>query len=246
MRIKDLHNKLFSPKDMYLLSCEKNGKLPLVECKKGHYTSKARYENLHLMDDITQTSVYGFPLIKPYNGPTDFETIAYGKRNRYSGKGQFVHFFADDYTWANAVWSRMEQTLYRINKFDGMFAPDFSIYIDRPKGFNLMQLFKNRMVTFYAQNIGYNVIPTASFGDVDSFEYCFEGLPDNSVLGICGTGLENRSHRLHWEYGIYALEEMKHPSLLIVYGEPVDVSGIQTPMIFIPDETSKFHRHEKK
>mgnify|MGYP004449043305 FL=1 len=245
MRITDLHDTLFPPKEMYLLSCEQNGRLPLIDCTKRHYASKARYENLHLMDEVVQTPLYGFPVIQPYNGTTDFEAIAYGKRNKHSGKGQFVHFFADDYTWANAIWNRMEQTLYHLRKFDGMFAPDFSIYIDRPKGFNLMQLFKNRVVTFHAQSIGYTVIPTVSFGDVDSLGYCFEGLPNKSVLGICDTGLENQSHRLHWEYGICALEEMKQPTLLIVYGEPIHVSGIQTPMIFIPDEHSKFHRHGK-
>ena len=35
---------------------------------------------------------------------------------------------------------------------------------------------------------GYNVIPTASWGNADSFKYCYEGLPENSIIAVGGMG----------------------------------------------------------
>lgn len=242
MSIKDLNDGLFPPKEMYLCSCSTRGKLPLNAGKSAHYRRKAEYENLHLTDGMTFSHPNGFPILKPYNGNVDFTAIPFDRRNSLSGSGKFVHFFADDYKWAYNLWRNLEQAIYGLRKFDGIFAPDYSMYVDLPKAFNISQQYKSRFIGAYAQNIGYNVVPTASCGDADSLEYCFEGLPKNSVIGMCGTGLESHSHREHWEYAVRALEEMKSPSMIIVYGQPTKVCGIHTEIRFIEDNISKFHR----
>lgn len=242
MSIKDLQDGLFPTKEIYLITCNKSGKLPLNAEKTEHYRRKAEYENLHLTDGMTFTQTNGSPILQPYNGNVDFMTVPYDKRNTASGNGQFVHFFVDDYKWGCSLWHNLERGVYGLRKFEGIFTPDYSLYADMPKAFNISQLYKTRFIGAYAQNIGYNVIPTASCGDADSLEYCFEGLPEHSVIGMCGTGLESHSHREHWEYAVRALEEMKEPTMLIVYGPPIKVCGLHVDIKFIDDNVSKFHR----
>lgn len=118
------------------------------------------------------------PKLKGYSGPTEFTPVYYCERNRYDGKGQFVHFCGDDYSWAHPIWDRTEETIHSLRKFDGMFSPDFTLFCDYDNPdkftmFNKIQVYKSRMVGAIAESFGYTVIPTATCGDVDSFEYCY-------------------------------------------------------------------------
>jgi len=80
------------------------------------------------------------------------------------------------------------------------------------------------------------VIPTASWGDLDSFLYCFDGLPTHSVLAVSSRGNKSSLDAYNrWCYGLHRLEEEKQPTLIIVYGEEVDVPNMTTPIQFIPD-----------
>lgn len=243
MDILDLHGRLFSPKEMYEISCSRRGKLPLVDGSV-HRMRKAQYENLHLRSGMEFSHTYGFPVLKPYNGTVNFTMVPYSDRKKAEGRGQFVGFFSDDYKWGYALWNRLEASIYSLRKFDGIFSPDYSLYADEEfKMFNMTQIYKSRFVGAYAQNIGYNVIPTASMGDVDSIKYCFDGLPEHSIIGICGTGLGRHMQCELWEYGLRALEEMKKPTLIIVYGPERKVIGLNTPLMFIQDQITKYHRN---
>lgn len=227
---------LFDRKEMYFMEHTIKGeslRLANIPAKKRR---KMTYENMQLMSGMVFTSNLHYPKISPYIGETDFTPVSYTERNKHSGKNEALHFFLDDYRFRSAVWYNLDRTTYSIGKYDYVFTPDLSLWRDLPTDFyNKENVFRTRFIGAYWQSCGYSVIPTASWGDLSSFSYCFEGLPTHSVIAISGMGNRKSEDAFNrWCYGIRRLEEAVSPIMIIVYGEEVDVQGIHTPLKFIP------------
>lgn len=236
---------LFSRKEMYIMEHSENGSSKKAPTRQ---PKKINYENMHLIDGMQFTRKHQFPQMQSYTGATDFQTTAYSERMKNSGHNQAVHFFLDDYRFANAVWHRLEKTTFALRKFDYLFTPDFSMWRNLPTSFyNYENVFRTRFVGAYWQLCGFNVIPTVSWGDLDSFAYSFEGLPSESVVAVSGMG-NRRNHNsfCRWCNGLRRLEKEKSPIKIIVYGGEVEVSDFHTQLEFIPDYISKHFRDEKK
>ena len=237
------NNTLFKAKDMYLLSCTPTGKLQAHENLSYHRQRIIELNNMHLMDGMEFSDVNEFPMLKAYEGSVDFDFRAFSEHKKLDGKGQAIHFFTHDYKFATACDKKLEATTYKLAKFDCVFAPDYSLFVDVPSHINKHSVYLSRFAGAHWQNCGFNVIPTASWGSADSFEYCFEGLPTNSVIGVCGVGVHwSKAACILWQYAMRTLEERLTPSLVIVYGIETNIPGFKTPIIYIEDQISKFHR----
>ena len=162
--------------------------------------------------------------------------VSYKDRKRHCGKNEAVHFFLNDFEYRDAVWCNLERTTYSLNKFDYLFTPDLSQWRDLPTDFyNRMNVFRSRFIGAYWQKCGFKVIPTASWGDLSSFVYCFEGLPKHSVIAVSGMGNRKNADAFNrWCYGLRRLEEAKVPTKILVYGDEVEVQGLHTEIKFIP------------
>lgn len=91
-------NCLFSDKDMYLsMWRSKNGRDKIIDSLPNAEKSECVYNNRHIVSKMLFDGEY--PIIKPYNGPFNFETIAFTERNRATGKNQAVLYslFLDRY-----------------------------------------------------------------------------------------------------------------------------------------------------
>lgn len=237
----DQHN-LFSHKELYIMEHFPNGRSTRFKYIPQQKKRKIMHENMHLMQNLSFTQNLHYPLMKAYTGFTDFVSVSYAERKKHDGKNEALHFFLDDYRFRDAVWGHLERTTFSIHKFDYVYSPDLSLWRDLPTDFyNRVNVFRSRFVGAYWQQCGYNVIPTASWGDLASFSYCFEGLPMHSIIAV--SGMSNRKSEEafnRWCYGLHRLEEAKAPTLIIVYGEEVEVQGIHTPLKFIPCFIQKF------
>lgn len=225
----------------------KDGRLNRMNNIPQRKRRKVIYENMHLMEGMTFTSHNQFPQLDPYIGNVDFEAIPYTERRKHNGANQALHFFLDDYRFRDAIWYNLEHTTYSIRDFQYLFTPDLSLWVDLPTDFcNKENLYRTRFVGAYWQKCGYNVIPTASWGNMDSFKYCFEGLPDNSVMAVSGMGHHHcTSAKKLWFYALRELERQKSPILILIYGKEEDIPGLTTPIKFIPCFISKRLRNEK-
>lgn len=240
-------NCLFTDKELYLIDHNKRGRNLKWDKVPLRRKSKQIYDNMHLVQGMEFT-LKGTPIIKPYTSTTDFVCVPYIHRNKYDGEGKALHFFLNDSQFRDAVWVNLEYTTYSIRSYEILFTPDLSLWRDYPTDFyNRQNVFRTRFIGAYWQLCGYNVIPTASWGDLNSFEYCFDGLPMNSVVAVSGMGNRKNSNAYNmWCYGIRRLEEEKSPILILVYGEEIEVEGITTPLQFIPDFISTNLRKIKK
>ncbi len=227
---------LFDRKEMYLQEHNTLGRSNALNKLPVRLKRKMIHENMHLMEGITFTSNLQYPQMKPYCGRVDFDFVSYCDRNKHTGKNEALHFFLDDYRFRDAVWCNLERTTHSISKFDYFFTPDLSLWRDLPTDFyNRENVYRTRFVGAYWQHCGFKVIPTASWGGLNSFSYCFEGLPEHSVIAISGMGNRKNERAFnHWCNGLRRLEEAKSPHLIIVYGDEVEVQGLHTPLKFAP------------
>ncbi len=230
-------DSLFSKKELYIVEHTASGRDRKLEQIPKRYKRKQIYDNMHLMEGMTFTSELRYPQIAAITYVPDLTYIPYTERNKYDGEGQAVHFFLDDYRFRDAVWCNLEYTTYSLRKFDYYVTPDFSLWKDLPTDFyNQQNIYRTRFVGAYWQMCGYNVVPTASWGGLNSFAYCFEGLPSNSVIAVSGMGnMANKDAYNRWCYGLRRLEETKHPIVILVYGPEITISDLHTPVKFLPD-----------
>ncbi len=227
---------IFSQKELYLMEHTKSGRSRRFDKMPQKRKRKMIYDNMHLMDGMTFTTTLHYPQMNAFTGSTEFFSVSYEERKTHNGKNEALHFFLDDYRFRDAVWCNLEQTTISISRFDYYYTPDLSLWRDTPTDFyNRQNVFRTRFVGAYWQKCGFNVIPTASWGDLSSFTYCFEGLPKYSVIAVSGMGNRRSEDAFNrWCYGLKRLEEAKVPILIIVYGEEVEVQGLHTPLKFVP------------
>jgi len=161
------------------------------------------------------------PKVKPYVGEIPDVFVTYDERRSCSSLCG-VCFYTDDYR-IERVFSRPIETMSQLKqRHSAVIAPDFSVFVDLPKSVNVCQLFKNRWTTSYWQSEEILVIPSASWGAVDSFSYCFDGLPENSVLSIGHVAVgRSKAEKELYRSGVYELVRRKKPLKLLVYGEPL-------------------------
>ena len=128
-----------------------------------------------------------------------------------------IHFFIEDYRF-ECLWKYPTRSINYLKRFYCAIAPDFSLYLDMPYPMKLWNIYRNRWISSFWSLHGINVIPCVSWAGKDSFKYCFDGLPEDSVLAISTNGIKKRSpgEKLFF----LGLEELMklNPSKVLVYG----------------------------
>lgn len=109
-----------------------------------------------------------------------FDRTKEGEARHYE---RMVHFFLYDYKFER-VWKNPEQDLERLRPYRAIFSPDFSIYLEMAPVIQLYNVFRNRWCGAYYADKGLRVIPTVSWGDESTFDFCFEGIPKGSTVAV--------------------------------------------------------------
>lgn len=231
---------IFDRKQLYLMEQSPTGTSYKTARIPKPQRRKVIYDNMHLMEGMTFTPNH-YPQMAPYSGPTDFEVVSFAEHKKHDGANQALHFFLDDYRFRDQLWCNLEYTTYKISHYDYYFTPDFSLWRDLPTEFcNMQNIYRTRFVGAFWQQQGFQVIPTASWGGLPSFAYCFEGIPENSIIAVSGQSNQKDLHAYNvFCYGLRRLEEEKSPLLFLVYGREVKIPGLHTPIQFIPDFITK-------
>ena len=182
---------------------------------------KKTYQNIHLSAGLNLVGKNELPEVAAYTGEIPFVLTPYSMKDTGNKNGA-VHFYIDDYRFDGMyTCGHINHYTKNVALYKTVIAPDFSLYLDQSCTLNKFQLYKNRVVTAYWQSLGMQVIPSVSWGNAESFEYCFEGLPQNSVLSIGGLGNSHHPSMIKlWEYGVRLTIERLHPIALIIYGAP--------------------------
>ena len=154
-----------------------------------------------------------------------------------------VHFFIDDYQFER-VWNTPEKYVPLLRRFRCVIAPDFSLYVDLPPAVNFWNIYRNRLLAAWWQSQSIRVIPSASWGNADSFRFCFEGLPHNSLIAVGHTAIGwNQAGKNVMVLGMSECLRVLQPSKVLVYGKPFDLNF--NNFVYLEDNIQRLRYGEK-
>ena len=134
----------------------------------------------------------------------------------------YINWYIDDYKFdsSRGIWHDYNFALKVIKHFAGVITPDFSTYQDFPYPIKIKATYKMRTFGYWLGKQGINVINNVRWGTEESFDYCFEGIPENSIvcIGTVGGGPRKLVDRKRFETGFYKMVEVLKPHTILVYG----------------------------
>lgn len=90
---------------------------------------------------------------------------------------------------AKGIWFRSKHAYEVLTHFAGIITPDFSTYQDFPLPLKLWNVYRMRAFGYWYGTIcGHAVINNVLWGTAETYNYCFDGIPKNSVVAIGTVG----------------------------------------------------------
>ena len=159
----------------------------------------------------------------------------------------YVHFYMDDYKFdgpLSGVWHAPHKSLEILCHFAGIITPDFSTCADFPFPVKCYNTYRMRAYGYWYGKHGGAVINNVRWGTDETFSYCFDGIPKDSVVavGTVASGLRKKQNRIIFERGFYRMLDVLAPHAVVVYGSDnypcFDSVRNQVKIIAFPSETS--------
>lgn len=130
----------------------------------------------------------------------------------------WVNCFCDDYQFER-LWNNYDHYLPLLQQSKGFITTDFSLYRDYDDPWLIWNCYRNRVMAYASQKAGIPSIPTAGFGGERTWDWCFDGLPQNSTIAITTNGtLSDCEARRLFVGGVDALVNTLHPWAIVVCG----------------------------
>ena len=177
--------------------------------------------NFQLYDPSSASGYFQFPKLDQTDWiPEDLIGFNYVLNKPDYTKG--VHFFLDDYQFER-VWNNPDRYIDKLEKFDCVLTPDFSLYTDMPFAMQIWNVYRSRLIGSYWQTLGMTVIPTVSWSTHDSYNFCFDGLPQNGTVAISTVGvMRNKAAKKLFYDGLDEMIARIHPKYILIWGQEVD------------------------
>ncbi|MBF0778168.1 DUF4417 domain-containing protein [Streptococcus cuniculi] len=206
--------------------------------KEFHRQIAINQYNLYDYDETRIAGKFNIPILEPVDHlPGKLQGFNYvlNKPDYVAG----VHFFLDDYQFER-IWQRPDFYIEKLVDFDCVLTPDFSLYLDMPVAMQVWNIYRSRLIGQIMQDYGIVVIPTVSWAYENSFEFCFDGLPQRSTLAISTIGVKQNKEQLEiWRKGVDEMIRQLSPKRLLVYGGKVDYDYQDVEVVYFDNATTE-------
>lgn len=165
----------------------------------------------------------GMPVLEPCTAkPGDLMGFNYAKSTPDEAKrGKGCHFFIDDYQFER-VWTSPAAYLDALKGYACVLTPDFSLYMDMPLPMQIWNLYRSRALGCYWQEQGFEVVPTLSWAQPETYKWAFDGLPKGSTVAVSTVGVKADPECLQtWFDGMEAAMRALKPARVLLYGGDV-------------------------
>lgn len=217
-----------------------------------------------LLEGARYTGKYDMPVVRSNSEKLPDHLESYqkaGRNDRIILPGTALHFYIFDYVFdgEHGVWNSLIRgvefkkgfNLEKLEGYDYIIVPDFSLYGDMPLAKQIEQVYRARVVAYALQQLGYKVIINARWTDEVSYEFCFDGIEHGSVVAVGSYGCsKSLADRYMFDKGLEELIKRVHPECIIIYGTVTDSMKIvldkynQHYVAFIPDTTSAMEEYK--
>lgn len=204
--------------------------------------------NLSEYDENNTAGYYQMPVLEPCSYiPDDIIGFNYALTSKNKDCG--IHFYIDDYQFER-VWTQPQLYLDKLSEYQCIFTPDFSLYTDMPIAMKIWNTYRSRLIGQIAQRMGMLVIPTVSWCEEATFDFCFDGLPVGSTLSISTIGVKKEDYNFNlWKAGVDEMIKRLKPKTLLIYGGKVEYDYGNIKTIYFENKVTerlKDSRKEKK
>jgi len=210
-------------------------------------TDKRDVWNAYLLDENTHyAGKWELPALPPSTLIPE-QLIRYTDTRTRHEPNAVIHCYQDDYKFG-VIWNNPGPCIKRFQKFAGAIGPDFSVYREMPLNLQLSSVYRSRAISYWWARNGITVIPNVVWGDARTYEFCWDGLPTNSVLAVSTLG--SAKHRIDKEIfaaGFLEMLDRLTPSDVIVYGAYRDdmippLWASRTNIHHFPGHTTQMYR----
>lgn len=199
--------------------------LPDIDATSYYGDERERTNNAYNLDIAHNSELSGnfweMPVINN-NGFVPDNIIGFNYAKTSKDKKCGIHFFLDDYQFER-IWNDPKKYIEVLSKYECILSPDFSLYIDMPMPMKIWNTYRSRQIGAFYQGCGIKVIPTISWAEPETYCFCFEGIPQNSIVAVSTIGVKENSKALNiWNDGMQKMIEVIEPSCILVYGGELD------------------------
>lgn len=200
--------------------------------------------NLGIMDNENVSKFWQMPIIENNNYiPSKLIGFNYAKSSKEKNVG--IHFYLDDYQFER-LWNKPEDYIEILKQYECILSPDFSLYMDMPMPMKIWNIYRSRLIGQYYQSQGIKVIPTLSWAEEETFQFCFEGIPQGSIVSISTIGVKRNEEALKiWEQGVDELIKRIKPSTILIYGGKLDYDYGDIEVIYYENEVTERMKRSK-
>lgn len=191
--------------------------------EKTEYEREKLTKKLKLVrNEFKTVGKYNMPLIKKQEidlNKIDLWNYTKTKLNDADNKNKTIHFFTYDWLFEN-VYEKPEVIMEKLAQYYAILSPEFSLYWDMPKALQIYSTFKNRWCGAFFQKHGMRVIPTVCCAGSESYDFCFDGIEQGSVVAVSTYAREEYKDEFMKSYN--KMLDIIKPTGIICYGEPFD------------------------
>lgn len=194
--------------------------------------------NLGIIDNENASEFWQMPIIKNDNFiPSKLIGFNYAKTSKEKNVG--IYFYLDDYQFER-LWNNPEEYIDILKQYECILSPDFSLYMDMPMPMKIWNIYRSRLIGQYYQSQGIKVIPTLSWAEEETFEFCFEGIPKGSIVSISTIGVKKNKEALKiWKAGVDELIRRIEPSTILIYGGKLDYDYGDIEVIYYENQVTE-------
>lgn len=183
--------------------------------------------NLYMIEKARLVGDLEMPYIKKYDGPIPTKIVNCVTHKLHADE-YFIHFYMFDYYFdnKNSLWygsqresSAVDKIITRLKQYQGVIAPDYSIYTDMPLIMQYWNIYRVRTIHVWLESLGIKSIFNIRWGDYRTYDVAFFGIEKHSTLAVGSHGLiKNVLQRHTFMTGFVEMVKRLEPDNLIIYG----------------------------
>ena len=217
------------------------------EEKENARMNTVNHYNLQIYNETETDGFYQMPVIKN-DGFIPSDLIGFNYAMTSKNKNVGIHCFVDDYQFER-LWNRPDEYVDMLSEYECVLSPDFSLYMNMPMAMKIWNVYRSRLLGQYWQSKGIKVIPTISWAEEDTFTFCFDGIPEKSIVAISTIGVKREDEAFEvWKNGVDAMIQKIKPETILVYGGQVEYDyGENIKVIYFDNKvTERLKKNAKK
>lgn len=177
-----------------------------------------RQDQRLLRNEFTGDNKWGIPSLQ--KNDIDIKSVELmpfknAKFNDQKNVDKTILFFIDDQDM-DKIYHDYKKNLEKLAQYRHLLTPDYSLYPEMPLAIQLHNVFRNRWCGALWQSHRLSVIPSVSWSTEESFEFCFEGIPEQSTVAVSTVGV--LTEKEVFLPGFYRMCELIKPTQILCYG----------------------------